>query len=73
MRYLAFVVVQAMIEARGKAGAIYATGAAGVRFRLSLLRSGVRSVSRAVSTEWILQSGQAVDGDDGDALDEAQS
>ena len=65
----------------GDAGALCSTGAVGVMFRRSLLRSGVRSfvrsvgrsVSRSVSTEWILQSGQAVEGDDWDALDKASA
>ena len=39
VRYLAFVVVRAETIARVNAGAIYLTGAAGVRFRRSLLQA----------------------------------
>ena len=43
------------------------------RWRFDGWRSFGRSLVRSVGTDWIRQSGQAVDGDDGDELDEAQS
>lgn len=85
--YLAFVVVQALMRARGKDGALCATGAASsdltgeeilhAQFLIALLQPLGRSVGRSLGrwfcTDRMRQSGQAFERDDWGARDEASS
>ena len=65
MRYLALVVVQALIQALGNAGALYSTGAAssaltvGNRFSRSFC---LRALGRAVPNEYARAGRRGIDG-----------